>query len=247
MNIRCSALPFYCDCPRKAAAGLFWKEIKTAGFKIPYVKKQVSAHIGAGVHAGAETLLKESIKTGIKLSLGNSIDSSMQAYRKEIYEGVQFDDITSNNNEAEKQIQILMRSYYYEVYPKKDLTNALIECEMQAQDGEFLLTGHSDFINDIEIEDLKTGRVSNYAAQNGGYSLLHRSRTGKTAKRLVVDFCQRTHLSKNYPGAAQQEYNVYTSEKYAFNIIKLIQKLLLPRHISREVYLFPLYQPLVKI
>jgi len=224
MKIRCSYLPMYCDCPRRTAAKLLKSHISASGFDIPEDCKGVAACVGTGTHKGAEMLLNEAINIGITPSLANVTDTGIQEYRQEVYEGVQFDDITANNNEAEKQIQILTRSYYYEIFPKKNLNNAKAEESLKAVFGTDEVTGHCDFSNLEEITDVKTGKVSIYSAQCGGYSLLKRSQGHEVVKKLKCEFLPRTPLRKNYPGAVVHEYNVYNSEKHAFNVIKLIKK-----------------------
>lgn len=223
IKIRISALPFYLDCPRRAAAGLFNFQMKLAGYDIPKYPPQVSAAVGHGAHAGAGYIVDTLSTRGVLPRLDNASEFAIVEYRKEIEEnGVQFDLVTPNNNHAEEQLQILARSYYHEIAPSLDVSGIRTEKKFTANMGQdAIITGRLDYCTPREIRDLKTGREASFIAQLGGYSLLNRSNQG-TADRLIVDYTPRVAVSKPYPGAKTIEYILGIAEETAYNIIKKI-------------------------
>lgn len=222
IKIRISALPFYLDCPRRAAAGLFNYQMKLAGFDVPKYPPLVSGAVGHGAHAGASYIVDTLSTRGFLPKLDNAAEYAIVEYRKEIEDGIRYDPITPNNNDAEEQLQVLARSYYHEIAPKLDVTGIRTERKFQAQMGQdALITGRLDYCTPRQIRDLKTGREGSFIAQLGGYSLLNKSNAG-TADQLLVDFTPRVAVSKPYPGAKSINYILAIAEETAYNVIKKI-------------------------
>jgi len=221
IRIRISALPYYLDCPRRAAAGLFNFQIKLAGHNIPAYPPQVSALVGRGAHAGARHIVDTMHTMGDRPKLDNAQEIAIVEFRKDVEEGIQYDTVTPNNNHAEEQLQILTQSYYHEIAPGLDVEGLKTEKSYKASFGQADITGHIDFCTPREIRDLKTGREASFIAQLGGYSLLDKSNRG-TAANLYVDFTPRVPISKPYPGAKTFCYDKAIAENTAYNIIKKI-------------------------
>ncbi|NIO83418.1 MAG: hypothetical protein GTN53_22910 [Candidatus Aminicenantes bacterium] len=219
IRIRVSSLPFYLDCPRRAAAGVFNYQIKGAGFSVNKYPPGVAAAIGQGAHAGAQHIVDRMCHLGRPAELGQAQEAGIVQYKKAVTEGAMYDDITPNNNAAEKQIQTITRSYYYEIAPGLNVEGLATEKALKAKLGEATITGHLDFNTPAMIRDLKTGRVASFIAQLGGYSLLKRSNGGQ-AGGLAIDFCPRVRIDKPYPGASTVNYNLQLAESTAFQIIK---------------------------
>ena len=55
--IRCSGLPHYTDCPRKAAAKMLLAELVEDGYQLHALKTSVGAAVGTATHAAVETAL----------------------------------------------------------------------------------------------------------------------------------------------------------------------------------------------
>lgn len=221
IKIRVSALPFYLDCPRRAAAGIFNFQLLQAGYRIPKYPPGVAAAVGHGAHASARYIIDEKGKSGnlppLDYAQGNGIDE----YRQHIEAGVMYDGVTPNNNDAEDQIQTLARSYYYEIAPRIDAQGVVTEHKLKARCGDAEITGTLDLDLPETVRDLKTGRYASFVAQVGGYSLLKRS-NHSLPKGLFIDYLPRTRVDKPYPGASSIEYPLPLAENTAMNIIKKI-------------------------
>lgn len=221
IKIRVSALPFYLDCPRRAAAGLFNYLIQQAGHSIPAYPPGVAALVGRSAHAGARYIVDAMHTMGKRPGLDHAQETGIVEYRKDVEDGVSYDSVTPNNNHAEEQLQILVQSYYHEIAPKLNVDGLKTEKGKKAQLGDALITGTLDFCTPRDIRDLKTGREASFIAQLGGYSLLDKS-NGGTAAIVAVDFTPRVHIAKPYPGAKTIVYDKAIAESTAYNIIKKI-------------------------
>jgi len=224
IRIRCSGLPMYLDCPRRSACNLFDDQIADAGFHISKRPVGVAAAVGTGTHDGAAYIAENLIRTESRGKLEHATERAIVKYRDQIAAGVEFDDTTPNNNHAEKQISTLTRSYFHEIAPRLNLVNGEVEQYLKAQINNFMVSGHVDLADDRQVRDLKTGRVGSYHAQVGGYSLVRRSNGAPAPTEIFIDYLPRVPISKPYPGAAVQEYNVSVCEKAAFETIKIIQR-----------------------
>jgi hypothetical protein len=58
MNIRASMLPSYPDCPRRAAAKQFKKDIQAAGYELRQTAPSAGSSAGTSVHKGSEVMLR---------------------------------------------------------------------------------------------------------------------------------------------------------------------------------------------
>ena len=196
-SIRSSLLPTYHDCPRRGIARLFGNEIEERGYVLNQGGGTQSYQaLGTSIHSGAAHTLTQKKETGNPCSLSDMVEVSVGSWRKEIAEGVQYDQITNNPNTAEKQIQQISKTYYHLILP--DITPIAIEPPLLAKTLHFLLTGHPDVIAEGGIGDLKTGtQKSSYHAQLGAYSLLARSEGYERPKGLSVIHIPRVGKNKN--------------------------------------------------
>lgn len=227
LKIRASALSYYLDCPRREAAKLFWREVRDAGFNLPWrYKLGIAAAIGSGSHAGVEFALNNTIETGAPGKVEDLIEIAISNFKGEITdaEGADYDDTTPNNNDAEKQIQLLTRSFYFEILPNINVDNSDTEIPFEAKLDNVLFTGKADFISESELHDFKFARISDYSAQLGAYSLLNKSQGFPAPKILISNFMPRVAVGKPYPGPTIIPHSVQDSEEAAFNIVKIIKR-----------------------
>lgn len=217
-KIRVSTLPSYFDCPRRAIARLFRQEILDIGYTLNWLIMGVAPLIGTAVHAGAGGMIENKMVTGKPGKLDDATEISIEKFREEILKGVEWDATSPNQNNSEKQIQTLTRSYYHEVQPKIKPTGVEVALTANIGDG-FILSGHIDLIAGDIIRDLKTGtRISDCQAQLGGYSLLEKSNHKTNIKQTIMDFLPRVTIDKPYPGAKEIYYDPGMAERVAHNV-----------------------------
>lgn len=221
--IRASMLPSYPDCPRRAAAGQYRREIAAAGFTLRALEPTVGAAIGTAVHAATAHLLRRK-RDGQPLILGEAWEQAIAGFREEIAGGAIWDDTTPDARTAVAQIERLTKAYALEVLLQVE--PLLIEEELKADAGDgFQLSGHVDlFTADDEVRDTKTGAEPRaYHSQLGGYSLLLRS-NGHQPRRLMVDFVKRSRIAKPQASVVTSEYDRADSECAAMGTITAIKR-----------------------
>lgn len=225
MNIRCSMLPSYPDCPRRSAAKMLKRQLGKMGFEIRETRPSVGAAAGTAVHAVNEHVLKCKIDTGTLGSLKDGLESAMVGFDEEVGEGCEWDDTTPNRSTAQKQIERMARAYYHG--PAQRLDPLAVELELEADAGDgYLLTGHIDLVTrDGWVRDAKTGALLRpYFTQLGGYSLLCRSQKAlPEVKGLAIDFVKRTPASRPQDAAIEQVYPVGPCEAEAFAVVDRIK------------------------
>lgn len=226
--IRTSMLPSYADCPRRAAAKQYRKEIIDAGYDLQDTQPSVGAAVGTAVHSAIADMLMAK-KEGLQSNLTSDIyDRAMNGFRDEIETGAVWDNTTPNHDAAEKQIMRLTKTYQTYMLPQVD--PLLIEQELRADAGDdFEITGHVDLVTtDGLVRDHKTGALQRpYQAQLGGYSLLVRSQnTGFVPhiRGIAKDFLQRVSLKKAQPEPQTTFYDVEISEYAAWSCIDHIKR-----------------------
>src|SRR6185437_12750668 len=65
INIHASSLDNYLDCPRRMMADKYPLLLKEAGYEVREQVKYVTPFVGSGVHAGADHLNQDYIRTGL--------------------------------------------------------------------------------------------------------------------------------------------------------------------------------------
>jgi hypothetical protein len=222
INIRCSMLPGYSDCPRRGAAKQFSDIITDAGFKLRDLPCSVGASLGTGCHVGSIMMADSVIDNGIAWSLSDAIEASIDKFRKLTESGVMWDNSTRQHGDAEKQIKILVNSFAKETLPiVKPVRTEYSRC---AYIPDVEITGHTDIESDIGIDDLKFGSANRvYIEQLGAYSLVRKSEDKKPVKQLRIFHMPRVPIRKPYPGMAVYEYDVNEAEKSAWYTINMIK------------------------
>ena len=232
-SIRASMLPAYNDCPRRAAARQFKKEIQGAGYKLRVQLPSIGAAVGTAVHKYIENYFVAKMQD---LELANPIDEVMSLFEDEIKTGVIWDDTTTSIDTAKMQIERMARVYIEGV--GKDLTPLATEVAVEAEiNDKWQLTGHIDLVckgeNGVVIRDWKTGAiVRSHHAQLGAYSLLWRSRDVVTGlapdepqtsnlkpihvEGVAIDFIKRIPKRRGQEEAICTIYDVGLCERTAY-------------------------------
>tara|TARA_Y100000310_G_scaffold76159_1_gene72585 strand:- start:2115 stop:2849 length:735 start_codon:yes stop_codon:yes gene_type:complete len=184
---------------------MFADVIKAFGYTLKYLTHGVSAAVGTGVHSGASHALGKK-KDGLRPDLGILEDISIQSFRSEIADGVDYDGTTGNANTAEKQIRSMSSLYYNQVLPEID--PALVEHAMKVdtKDG-YVVSGHADVITEEAVRDLKTGKMLTCHAQLGGYELQRRFHGMKKSKSVIIDSIKRPPKTAPRPKYEKLVYN----------------------------------------
>lgn len=177
-KIRCSTLPDYADCSRRAAVKLFKNDIRRAGFEVRQTGTGAAAAVGTAFHKAAEILLRQKMETGTLASLADATDAGIEAFKTAAQDGPEWDAKTPDAGAAAAQI-IMLTAAFHQV--AQDITPVALELELTADMGDgYELTGHIDLVaqreTGVSVDDYKTGKPGRpYHAQLGGYSLLARS------------------------------------------------------------------------
>lgn len=224
--IRCSSLAGYSDCPRRAAARLFRREIKAAGFVLRYLPRGIGALVGTAVHRGVAHVLGAKAKTGTLPARTVAIEASREALAEGV-EGVevQFDapaGATHNMRDAIDQTTRMSGVYVDTVAPT--VNPVIVEERLEAEvEVGLVLSGQPDLIcrEPGAIRDLKTGvrMPASFAPQLGGYSLLSRSH-GHRIERAAIDFVKRVNPSKPQPPPVTNEAVIAHAEAAASSILR---------------------------
>lgn len=222
--IRPSATTSYLDCARRAAATLFSRMIRNAGFELRQLPRNVGAAVGTGVHKGAWYTLDQKMRTGGLGLESDAVELGTVAFREEIVDGVMWDTATMGPNEADKQIQRMTRIYRSRIAP--EVTPVSIEERLEARIGDVIVSGQKDVLTrePSDLRDLKTGAASraSHAAQLGAYSLIETSH-GREVTGLKEDYVPRASLRKPQPDPTTLTYDIGTCENLAYEVIERIQ------------------------
>ena len=222
--IRCSSLSHYTDCPRRAAAKMFFDEIsKEYGFDLTPVNTSAGAAVGTAMHKALEAALVLRAKgEPYAEEMKRIADASMLETSRE---GIVWDDTTFDKSIGAMQA-VRQAHSILDVFP--DLDEIAIEGEFTADLGDdFILSGHID-IRGREgkvhtIQDFKSGIVKRVnIPQYGGYSLLVRT-SGQKVDLLREIYAKRVGKTKPQPAPVIQEYEPAMAENFAYAIIRRIK------------------------
>lgn len=217
-SIRASMLPGWNDCPRRAAAKQFRKEIMDAGYSIRTTLPSVGAAIGTAVHAGLQRLFELKINGGIP-EKNDAADVAITKFEDEAGNGLEWDDTTQSLRVAHIQIA-RMCAASREV--AKRIQPCLVEEALKAEaPNGYELTGHVDvFGMDGIVTDFKTGALERpYQAQLGGYALLIEER-GFQVNGVQIAFLRRTPSSKSQDAVHWSTQNLEISKMAAWATIQ---------------------------
>lgn len=224
-RIRCSTLPDYTDCARRAAVKLFKNDIKAAGFELRQTRTGAAAAVGTGFHKAAETLLRHKMETGELASLADATKTGIKAFNDATPDGPEWDAKTPDVATAGAQI-ILLTSAFYPV--AQAINPVALEVELTADAGDgYELTGHIDLIAQVEtgvsVDDFKTGKPGRpYHAQLGGYSLLARSHGYQVVNAGIYNI-PRGPIKKPQVAPDYQSYDVDITERTAAAVLERIK------------------------
>lgn len=222
--IRCSSLSHYTDCPRRAAAKMFFKELsQDFGFDLTPTFTSAGAAVGTAMHKSLEAaiVLRQQGKPYIeevKKIAENSMTETMR-------EGIIWDDTTFDRTTGAMQA-IRQTHAILDVFPNLDEIS--IEGEFTADLGDdFILSGHIDIrgrdSGKYTIQDFKSGTVKRVnIPQYGGYSLLVRT-AGQKVDLLREIYIKRVGKTKSQPAPIIQDYEPAMAENFAYAIIKQIK------------------------
>ncbi|MFT4118733.1 MAG: PD-(D/E)XK nuclease family protein [Bradyrhizobium sp.] len=222
-NIRCSMLPSYSDCARRAAAKQYRTEIVAAGYELNELEPAVGAALGTSVHSGAAMLLQEKKDTGEVLGEDEATEFAVSQFADNIRDGATWDETTPNVATAHFQIRRLVASY---ADLARQVEPALIEYPMRVDAGDgFELTGTLDLVTrPRQLRDLKSGALARpYQAQLGAYSLLLKSNKVNVSEALI-DWLPRAPKTQPQPGVETQQFSVSTCERAAHATIQFIKR-----------------------
>lgn len=222
--IRCSSLSHYSDCPRRAAAKMFFSEISEKyGFDLTPVNTSAGAAVGTAMHKAIEAAL---VLRARGLPYIDEVKKVTEASILETArEGIVWDDTTFDKAtgamQAARQAHAILN-----VFP--DLSEISIEGEFTADLGDdFILSGHIDIRgkeNEVHtIQDFKSGVMARVnIPQYGGYSLLVRS-AGEKVDLLREIYVKRVGKTKPQPAPVVKDYEPAMAENFAWAVIKKIK------------------------
>jgi hypothetical protein len=237
--IRASALTNYPDCPRRAAAGLFWAEIEAAGFGLRRTPQGGGATVGTAVHAAAALMLTEKAASGALPPLSVATDAGVESLRLQMAEAG--DDMawdapgrgggTTNPAAAETQIVRMVQVYREQIAP--GVNPLLVEERLEAEFAPgVVLTGQADLVarEPGTVRDLKTGaKRQTHAPQIGAYSLLTRTCRSVETTAAQIDFIPRVNPKKEQPPAQSVRVPLVSAETAAVAVLS---------HIVRDLTVF---------
>ena len=222
INIRCSMLPSYPDCPRRAAVKQYRSTIIDMGYELRELPRGVGASIGSGYHAAVKLAMETKRDSGKSANVNDAIENGILEFKKNTENGVMWDTVTNNSNTAEKQIQQLTRVFYDQAENCINPVNVETKRKVIPADG-FELTGSSDTETETEILDWKSGvKMRPCHAQLGGYRLMQRSTGAKPVTKLSQYYNPRVSLKKAHPGITVYSYDPRVCEAEAAQTIKRI-------------------------
>lgn len=220
--IRCSGLPSYMDCNRRAAAKMFTEEIEASGYQLRKLASSVGAALGTAGHYGIEVVLTNKIHLGVLGSVEDACAAAIERFSEEIAPGVVWDDTTPSMNAAIVQLKRQVQAY---MPMAAVLDPKAVELALKADVGDgFVLAGHIDIIErNGAIRDEKYGaREGQYWLQLGGYGLLATS-AGHEVGSLNVDWIPRVGKTKHQPPVTTTQYDVQQSQIDAYQVIQRIK------------------------
>lgn len=221
ISIRCSMLPGWSDCARRAAAKQFGPLIEQAGFPLRRLMPSVGAAIGTAVHLALQSVMSARVN-GIIDTLDGVVSDGMRKFEEEIAPGCEWDATTKSVGDARQQIKSLTQALLAHV---PDGEPSLVEQQLQASlpDG-WLLTGKPDLLAAGHLDDWKTGSViRNYMAQCGSYVLLVEA-NGFEVTGAGTIFAKRVRPGTVQPPAVRIPFDLNTSRRAAWAAIREIQR-----------------------
>ena len=207
-GIRPSYLPSWPDCPRRTAARLWRDVIETAGYELRDTGASVGAHVGTGVHEGANYTLSTKLESGGLGAESEATDRAVHAFETRLEEdGVTWDQATPNKSTGQKQVERMTKTYRYALAPQ--VQPVLVEQRLEADLGDgWYISGQADLLametpygqpEHLRLRDLKTGTSQRAnGLQYMAYAMLLRAHD-YAVKEAVEDFLKRVPLKQPQP------------------------------------------------
>lgn len=205
LSIHASSLDRFNDCPRAAVADRYAGLLQQAGYEVKEPAKYVTPIVGSGVHAGADFLNQEYIRTGllptvndIRAAAEHGFDKFLVMLTKDLeHSDVKYPVSKFQNNDIIREhIAIYVQLYAEVVLPTRKL-------ELTEQFFKVPLTENFQFMSTLDayghgtLYDLKTGDIITPAhAQIGTYVYLLRN-AGYTVHSAQLDYIH--HPKPNDP------------------------------------------------
>ena len=219
--IRCSMLPGWVDCARRAAAKQYRKMVEGFGFVLRQLQPSVGAAVGTAVHRAAAELMRRK-RDGNPATAG-VLETAIAAFHEEIAPGAIWDDTTPNTLTARAQIERLTAAYLPVVEEREPV---LIEEPFKATvGGGWTLTGQIDLYDaQNELDDLKTGALARpYIQQVGGYTMLLEA-NGHEVKKAGTTFLKRARVAKPQPAPVRTYFDLEPARRSAWAVIQEIRR-----------------------
>ncbi|MFY7850264.1 MAG: PD-(D/E)XK nuclease family protein [Brevundimonas sp.] len=227
VTIRASSLTSYMDCPRRAAANMFRREVEDAGYTLNRLVNGIASAIGTGVHAGAAISLEEKARSGALPPLSVATDAAMDSLKERVAEGVTFETRGTAQNQTHAETHVLRMTEAYHRVVAPTVEPVIVETRLEAEVAPgIILSGQADVIarEPGKVRDLKTstkvGKTHN--PQIGAYSLLARS-AGIDVTGAQIDLIVRTSLKNPQPDPVSTGFAIETVENAASNVLRHIQ------------------------
>jgi len=176
------------------------------------------AAIGTSIHAAAEHLWKDAMKTGKKdTNLSTLSDVAMDTWKETVKEGVQFDE-GEDENSAAATILGGTGAYVDDIVPFAQIPTGVEEFFKIDVDHPIVseVGGTVDYITDTSIADIKTSKrkptVGNYLTQQSMYTMLANANGRKVEHNLI----QSVVLKKQPDGAILP---MESKPEYAKNLV----------------------------
>jgi hypothetical protein len=229
--IRVSSLPMFPNCGRRWAAIALWREIKAAGFELRKETHQgIGSVIGTSLHFAGEITLKEKLIRGAMPAFDMAESAAMERFLEERARGIQYDKsekrdgLTPNQRTAEIQLRRMTRSYYNYVAPliNPAAVEERIEADVPNMRQPMRLSGKPDVVAaepDGVVDDLKSGKLGNYNAQAGGYSLLAVT-AGTQITKANIDHVPRVSVRREQPKPTRVPLDVALCEQMAMDTLR---------------------------
>lgn len=208
--IRPSSLSSWPDCPRRAAAGSYSKEIEAAGWSLRALPHNVAASVGTATHKATAVMLEEKMAGRYGQGTVTAAEQAgVEAFDEIVREGLTWDATSPNADTAQQQIVRMSRTYATHLVPVIQPIAVEERLDVDAGDG-FILSGQSDAMarEPGRVRDTKTGTVHRvHSGQLGAYSIIQHSH-GRDVRSATVDFIKRVSIRKDQPPPVVSEYGI---------------------------------------
>lgn len=207
IGIHASSLDNYLDCPRRAVADKYPRILRDAGYEVRELEKYVTPFVGSGVHAGADHLNKEYIRSGLlphARHVAEAAEIGFAKFNELIAKEMEHSDIQypklkfQNNDIIREHIAQYVQLYTEVVLPTRKLELTEQFFKVPLKDGyEYVST--LDAYGHGTLYDLKTGdKITPAYAQVGTYIYLLRN------AGYVVHSAQLDYICKDKPSSPPQ-------------------------------------------